>query len=93
MREPIDTQFQRFHRNNPIVYETLVQLAYEARENGLRKVGINLLWEVMRWRMQIHTRGDPFKLNDIYRSRYARMLVENHPDLDGFFRMRRLRRL
>jgi hypothetical protein len=89
----IDERFRAFDRANPHVYPTLVRLAREMMAAGHRRVGIGHLWEVMRW--ELHTKtaraeGD-FKLNDHYRSRYARRIVEEHPDLAPMFELRRLR--
>lgn len=86
-------QFARFHADNPQVYETLVRLAREAKGRGLQHIGIGLLWEVMRWEMILATVGDPngYRLNNNHRSRYARAIMENEPDLSGIFETRKLR--
>lgn len=88
----IDRRFQAFHAGNPGVYEALVRLAREARAQGLERVGIGLLWEVLRWEL-LHKRveADGYKLNNIYRSRYARLIMANEPDLAGVFEVRELR--
>lgn len=87
----IEGDYRRFDALNPEVYDTLVDLAYEAKESGTSKIGIGLIWEVMRWRMMIATRGDDFKLNNNFRSRYVRRLIEEHPDLESMFNLRILR--
>lgn len=57
-------------------------------------MGIAMLWERMRWELTVETDsvdlGDDFKLNNNYRSRYARLIMNNEPDLAGFFDIRRL---
>ncbi len=35
--------------------------------------------------------GEDFKINDHYLSRYARKLMEEHPELDGLFELRELK--
>lgn len=90
----IQERFERFDRENPLVWETLVRLAFEAQAAGARKLGIRTLWEVMRWHVFLLTR-DPsgLKLNDHYHSRYVRKLVDEYPDEfgNGFFELRTLR--
>lgn len=88
----IDDRFNEFHDRNPHVYEELVRLARRARDRGHRRIGIELLFAVIRWERMMHT-TDPtgFKLNDHYTSRYARLIMEREPDLDGMFRLRKLR--
>ena len=38
----------------------------------------------------IRSIGD-YKLNDHYRSRYVRLIIEKHPELEGFFELRELK--
>jgi hypothetical protein len=89
----IEGQFARFHMENPHVYELLVRLARDLVSRGHRKVGIGMLFEVARWRTMLTTIDEvsPFKLNNNYRSRYARLIMENEPDLGDVFDVRELR--
>lgn len=89
----IEESFRRFHEENPGVYKTLVAMARQAKEVGRTKLGIGMLWEVLRWEEVLA--GAPnddggYRLNNIYRSRYARLIMEQEPDLEGFFETRRL---
>ncbi len=59
--------------------------------NGVRQYGIKGLTELLRWQFAIQTKGDSFRLCNSYSSRYARLLVEKNPELDGFFELRTLR--
>jgi len=89
----IEQRFQSFHEANGWVYDELVRLARQLRGRGHRRLGIGMLWEVIRWRYMAETL-DPasdFHLNDHYRSRYARLIMEREADLDGVFEVRRLR--
>jgi hypothetical protein len=88
----IEEQFAEFHRQNPHIYEALVRLARQAKASGRRKIGIELLFAGLRWERFITTTGnDAYKLNNNYRSRYARRIMEREPDLVGFFEIRGLR--
>lgn len=89
----IEARFQRFHAQHPDVYHELVRLCYQAKDEGVEKVGIGMLWEVLRWNRTIS--GDPspeedYKLNNTFRSRYARLIMEREPDLRGIFETREL---
>ena len=89
----LEAAFQQFHENNPKVYEALVSLARQAKDRGHKKIGIGLLWEVMRWQMLLNTtpnENDPYKLNNNHRSRYARFVMDNEADLKDFFKIRSL---
>lgn len=88
----IDEAFRLFHAANPWVYDALVRLARDMHERGRRRLGIGMLFEVLRWQWFRGTL-DPssdFKLNNNYRSRYARMIATYEPDLADIFEMRRL---
>lgn len=88
----IQERFALFHERNPQVYRHLVKLAHDAQERGFERIGIEMLWQVLRWEIAMRTR-DPsgFKLNDHYRSRYSRLLMAQEPGLSGLFETRRLR--
>ena len=86
----IDAAFWKFHRENPLVYNKLVELARQARASHKRKIGIGMLFEVLRWNHMIQTRGDHFKLNNNFRSRYVRLISEKHPELADLFETRKL---
>lgn len=87
----IDARFEAFHRENPIVYRTLVRLAREALRHGKKRIGMKSLWERMRWHIWLETRGDEFRLNNDFTSRYARLIEQQESDLAGIFETRRLR--
>jgi hypothetical protein len=88
---PIQERFEQFDRLNPHIYDILVELARKLRaRRPSRRVGIGMLFEVLRWNYLVQTTGDDFKLNNNYRSRYARLIEEREPDLRGAFELREL---
>ncbi len=89
----IEAQFEAFHTRHPEVYASLVTLAYQARGRD-RRIGIGMLFEVLRWEWTLAGLPDDaeeFKLNNNYRSRYARLIMADHPQLDGLFELRELK--
>lgn len=87
----MEQRFKEFHAKNPQVYVSLVRLARQLKDRGHRKIGIKMLFEVVRWQTMLRTEGDPFKLNNNYHSRYARKIMDQEPDLEGFFELRELK--
>lgn len=88
----IDRHFRTFHENNPEVYVELVRLARQLHGRGHDRIGIGMLFEVIRWKRHLETVDvSGFKLNNNYRSRYARLIMEQEPDLFGVFELRGLR--
>jgi hypothetical protein len=90
-KRTIEEQFQQFHEANPWVLEALEALAYELHDKGHRKIGIKMLYEVVRWQTMRRTVGDEFKLNNNYTSHYVRLIIERNPELADSFELRRLR--
>lgn len=87
-------RFQAFHEENPEIYGELVNLARSARARGRARLGIGHLFEVIRWQRMMRTNdpnGGDLKLNNNYRSRYARLLMEREPDLADLFETRELK--
>ena len=90
-RRTIEDRFWQFHASNPEIYAELVRLCREARAAGRRKIGIRMLWERLRWTLYIERGSDEYKLNDHMTSRYARLIQQQEPELDGIFETRELR--
>ena len=86
----IDEAFDRFHCDNPRVYRRLVALARKAAGRGARRLGMKMLFELLRWDHLLKTSGEPFKLCNSYTSRYARLIMDREPDLAGIFETRSL---
>ena len=84
-------RFEKFHRENPRVLEVLVRLAQDDMQRGIR-LGMKNIWERARHYVAITTK-DPsgFKLNNNYHSRYARLLIETHPEFADLIELRKLR--
>lgn len=87
----IQERFEAFHKLNPQVYAALRSLALQMVGNGVRQYGIKGLFEILRWDFAMQTKGEPFRLSNDFSSRYARLLMKQNPQLNGFFELRVLR--
>ena len=94
-REPVGSyeKFLDYHRANPEVLVWLTKQSYVMARAGHRNIGINMLFEVLRWSVlgdTTHVVGfkmsDGFKVNNNHAPFYARLIMYRHPDLDGVFR-------
>jgi hypothetical protein len=83
-----EEKFLEFHKKNPRVYSQLVKLANQAHSRGKRKISIELIVNVVRWYSVLQTKGDDFKINNNYKSFYARKIMAEHPHLAGMFNTR-----
>ena len=91
----IPARFTRFHSSNPQVYENLVALARQFnRKRNDAKLGIAMLYEVLRWNYYMSVdSAEEYKLSNDFRACYARLIMEQEPDLFEFFRTKQLRSL
>ena len=84
-------KFEEFHNNNPEVYQQLVKLALDLKRKGRARYGIKGLFEVVRWHRAMSTTANAgFKLNNNHTAYYARMIMDNWNELDGFFHLRKV---
>lgn len=84
-------KFEEYHRQNPHVLDALIRMTDQAVAKGHKRLGIELLFNVLRWESMISTVGDEYKMNNNYKSRYVRLIEEVRPDLVGVFNKRTLR--
>lgn len=76
-------RFERFHDENPDVYDELRTLALDLKKKGRTRYSIKCLFEVVRWH-----RGGCRRLNNDLHAEYARVLMAREPSLAGFFETR-----
>ena len=75
------------------ILDRLLAMTNDLLKKGRKKCGMKMLWEVLRWNVEtgeIVVTKD-FKLNNIYTSRYARMIADLHPMYANVFEQRDLR--
>lgn len=94
-QKTIQTAFEAFHVDNPHIYNKLVSMARTMKGNGRKRLGLGMFFEVLRWDFYTTTTSltEKFKLNNNFRSRYARRIVDNEPDLSDVFQLRALKSL
>lgn len=88
----IEEAFLQFHAANGWVYEALVKMARDLIAQGRTRIGIKMLFEVLRWHYYRSTTdaSSDFKINNNYAPHYARLIMSNEPALDGIFGTRKL---
>ncbi len=87
----IQANFEKFHAANPRVFELWKMFTMQMIRAGFKQGSASLVAERIRWETVISTTSDPpVKLNNNYRSRYARLWMQENPTWAGFFRTRGL---
>ena len=85
-------KFLRFHTLNPHVYARLRDVSLAMRRRGLTHWGGRAAYEIVRFQGMLSTTGNSYKLPNIFAPHYTRLLMEQEPELVGFFRTCKLRR-
>lgn len=82
--------FKAYLSSNPEVYDRLVTLARSVKNSGMKKCGIAMIYEVVRYEGTVSNNGKgKYKLPNAYRAGYARLIMDRETDLAGFFRTAR----
>ena len=89
-KKTIQERFEQFHEENPNVYDLVVKFSRQMA-NRRNQCGMKMIWERVRWETAITTNDPEFKLNNNYTAHYARLVMRNEKDLEGFFKTRELR--
>ena len=87
----IKQRFEIFDNANPQVAEWLLNRELYLRRIGVRRYGMKALFEVLRYDYTVKTKGNHFKVNNNFTAYYARKLMEENAELDGFFNIRVIR--
>jgi hypothetical protein len=75
-----------------VVERAVLTRAFALLDRGFTHYGIAALWEAARYDRSVMVGPNAgFKLNNDFRSRLARRLMDEHPDLRGFFETRELK--
>lgn len=85
--------FLAFHEENPAVFDLFLRFSREARRSGHSRMSAYMIMHRVRWETAITTTerrinpdtGEPLKINNNHIPYYSRLLMEQHPEFDGFF--------
>ena len=88
----IQERFESFHTGNGWIYRAFESLIEAWLAKGNTRVGMKALGEKVRWEYGMRVSpNERFALNNDYLSRYARLLIAEHPELEGVILTRELR--
>lgn len=88
--DKIETEFDKYHRENPAIFQMFSRFAFEAIGKGRKHIGANAIIERMRWETMIEG-NDDFKVNNNYAPFYARLFMRVNPEHSGIFEIRKSR--
>jgi len=84
--------FEQYDRENPQIWKAFVKFARHAKSKGFKSYSSKGIFELIRWHSK--ARGnDDYKINNTYTPDYARKMVKEFPEYQGFFKERKLKAL
>ena len=88
----IEAQAEKFHADHPRVWELFDFFTRQAIDRGFKHYSATAVCERIRWETdEADVDGtSTFKVNNNYRTYYARWWMEENPQHAGFFRRREL---
>ena len=93
MKKSISVRFNKFHRENPHVWEEFKRIGLWAvnvcERKGIKYLSADLIANQMRWQSFISTSDKDFKINNNFTSTYSRMFQDAFPEHRHLFRNRR----
>lgn len=89
-RLTIQERFELYDQAHPEVWELFCEFAEMARRRGRSRYSARAILQRIRWEREIEQEADePFKISNLWSSRYARKLLESDPERwAGFFEFR-----
>jgi hypothetical protein len=81
-----EERFWKFHRANPHVYDAIVRMAQRQRQQGATRLSMKAIFEHLRTRLE--TRQEVYRLNNSMTAPFARLVMDQNPDLGGLFETR-----
>ncbi len=86
-------KFLEYHSKNPELYKLFKEFAYSAKIKGQRKrFSIWMIANRIRWYSQVETTGHEFKVSNDYLALYARLLIYEYPEFEGFFQLKTMKK-
>tara|TARA_R110000772_G_C13309802_1_gene439842 strand:- start:13453 stop:13737 length:285 start_codon:yes stop_codon:yes gene_type:complete len=83
--------FNAFDAENPKVWQLFLKFTKEAMLKKRTRFGARMIWERMRWYVQIETNDKSYKLNNNHPPFYVRKFIALYPQFEDFFEIRERR--
>ena len=85
----LQEEFNAYHKRSPQIYQKLKTLALRLKCVGASTYGMKALFEILRYNALLQS-DQKFKLQNNHAPYYARLLMQQEPQLAGFFYTREL---
>ncbi len=86
-------KFDIWNEENPEVYKLFCKFTFQAIERGHKSLSAWMIVNRIRWETSVVTTGDEYKVSNDFVALYARKFMGDYPQYDGFFRVKKMKRL
>lgn len=84
-----ECDFAEFDRAHPEVFDRFRSKARELLSAGHEHYSARTIFEVLRWESDLNPNRDGgFKIDNTFIPKFARKLIEQYPEFEGFFELR-----
>ncbi len=80
--------FTDYDRQNPQIWQTFAQIAFELIGRGFTHYSSKAIFEIIRYKTAVAAGNDIFKLNNNFTAGYARKFQQQYPAYADFFETR-----
>jgi len=87
----METAFDRFHRENPRVYELFCEYTQLVINAGRKRFSAYAVFNRLRWHYAFESTDMTFKLNNNLQPHYARLWLKDHTEHAGLFSLRTMK--
>jgi len=89
----LTNRFNQFHNDNPQVYEMFKKFTFMAIRRGHKRLSAWMIANRIRWETSIETISvEDYKISNDYIALYARKFMSDHPEYNGFFKIKEMKR-
>ncbi len=81
--------FAKYDRENPQIWEAFKKYAHQAKTKGFKHYSAAGIFEIIRWHTGVTGIGQ-YKISNNYKPDYARKMMKEDVEFDGFFRTKSL---
>lgn len=86
-------KFKLFHAENPQIYEAFKRFSIEIKKSGRKHYSHWAVANRVRWHFDTEVKGGwTYKLSNDFITVLARMFVWNHPEFEGFFKLKKCKK-
>lgn len=83
--------FKNYDAANPQIWTEFKRVCFLAKEKGFTHWSAKGVFEVIRWETQVGDNTTQFKVCNNFTPDYARKMMKEYPEFQGFFKIKQLK--